>query len=84
MVKISEKKGRVPTTDKEQGIAFVVLAMSFNIVGLGCLAFGNVSVSAGLLLGSLVFLVFSLFYLTEEERQMREKRKWIFLRGSLA
>lgn len=62
-------------TDKDRGIAFVVLAMSFNIVGLGSLAFGNVSAAAGLLIGSLVFLVFSLFYLTREYRQMRRKKK---------
>ena len=41
---MSEKKARVPMTDKDRGIAFVVLAMSFNIVGLGSLAFGNVPV----------------------------------------
>ena len=62
-------------TDKDRGIAFVVLAMSFNIVGLGSLAFGNVPVAAGLLMGSLVFLAFSLFYLTREYRQMRRKKK---------
>ena len=75
VIKMSEKKGRVPMTDKDRGIAFVVLAMSFNIVGLGSLAFGNVSAAAGLLIGSLVFLVFSLFYLTREYRQMRRKKK---------
>ena len=72
---MSEKKARVPMTDKDRGIAFVVLAMSFNIVGLGSLAFGNIPVAAGLLIGSLVFLVFSLFYLTREYRQMRRKKK---------
>ncbi len=72
---MSEKKATVPMTDKDRVIAFVVLAMSFNIVGLGSLAFGNVSVAAGLLTGSLVFLVFSLIYLTKEYRQMRRKNK---------
>ncbi len=72
---MSEKKATVPMTDKDRVIAFVVLAMSFNIVGLGSLAFGNFSVAAGLLIGSLVFLVFSLFYLTREYRQMRRKKK---------
>jgi uncharacterized membrane protein len=75
VIKMSEKKATVPMTDKDRGIAFVILAMSFNIVGLGSLAFGNVPVAAGLLTGALVFLVTSLFYLTIEYREMRRKKK---------
>jgi hypothetical protein len=70
-----ENKATVPVTNKDRGIALVISALSFNIVGLGSLAFGNVPVAAGLLAGSLVFLVISLFYLTSEYRQMRRKKK---------
>jgi xanthine/uracil permease len=72
---MSEEKTTASMIDKDRGIAFVVLAISFDIVGLGSLTFGNVSVAAGLLIGSLVFLFFSLFYLTKEDRQMRRKKK---------
>jgi hypothetical protein len=72
---MSEEKATAAMIDKDRGIAFIVLAMSFNIVGLGSLALGNVSAAAGLLIGSLVFLVFSLFYLTKEYRQTRRKKK---------
>ncbi len=72
---MSEEKATATMIDKDRGIAFVVLAISFDIVGLGSLAFGNVPVAAGLLIGSLVFLLFSLFYLTREDRQMRRKKK---------
>jgi hypothetical protein len=72
---MSEEKATASMIDKDRGIAFVVLAMAFNIVGLGSLALGNVPVAAGLLIGSLVFLSFSLFYLTKEDRQMKRKKK---------
>jgi len=77
---MSEEKATASMTDKDRSIAFVVLAVSFNIVRLGSLAFGNIPVAAGLLKGSLVFLVFTLFYLTKEYRQMRGKRKWVYLK----
>jgi hypothetical protein len=70
-----ENKTTVPVTNKDRGIAFVISAMAFNIVGLGSLAFGNVPHAAGLLTASLVFLVISLFYSTSEYRQMRRKKK---------
>jgi hypothetical protein len=60
---------------ENRGVAFVVMAMSFNIVGLGSLAFGNVPVAGGLLTGSLVFMILSLFYSTKEYREMRKKQK---------
>jgi cell division protein FtsW (lipid II flippase) len=72
---MSEEKATASMIDKDRGIAFVVLAISFNMVGLSSLAFGNVPVAAGLLIGSLVFLLFSLFYLTKEDRQMKRKKK---------
>jgi hypothetical protein len=71
---MSEENATAAMVDKDRGIAFVVLAMAFNIVGLGSLALGNAPVAAGLLIGSLVFLSFSLFYLTKEDRQTRRTR----------
>ena len=55
------------------GVAFIILAMSFNIVGLGSLAFMNVPVAGGLLITSLIFMIFSLFYSTKEYRDSRRK-----------
>jgi len=65
----------VPVANKDRGLAFVISAMAFNIVGLGSLAFGHVPHAAGLYTASLVFLVISLFYSTSEYRQMRRKKR---------
>jgi xanthine/uracil permease len=57
----------------ERAIAFVVLAISFLIVGLGSLFLRNASVAAGLLLASLFWLLVALFYLTREHREKARK-----------
>ncbi|MGD0644853.1 MAG: hypothetical protein ABSA75_08120 [Candidatus Bathyarchaeia archaeon] len=72
---MSKNKSTTLITDKDRGIAGIILAKSFIIVGLGSLAFGNVPIRAGFLPASLVFLVSSLFYLTREDREMRRKKK---------
>jgi hypothetical protein len=58
---------------ENRGIAFIIMAMSFNIVGLGSLAFGNGPVAGGLLAGSLAFMILSLFYSTKEYREKKKK-----------
>ena len=60
---------------ENRGNAFIIMAMSFNIVGLGSLAFGNVPVAGGLFVPSLVFMILSLFYSTKEYREKRKKQK---------
>ena len=60
---------------ENRGNAFIIMAMSFNIVGLGSLAFGNIPVAGGLLAGSLAFMILSLFYSTKEYREKRRKQK---------
>jgi xanthine/uracil permease len=72
VVKMSEKREKNPVEGENRGIAFVILAIAANIVGLANLAFGNVPVASGLLVGSLVSLVISLFYSTREYRQMKK------------
>jgi len=57
----------------ERATAFIVLAISFLIVGLGSLFLRNVSVAAGLLLASLFWLLVALFYLTKEHREKARK-----------
>jgi xanthine/uracil permease len=57
----------------ERAIAFVVLAISSIIVGLGSLFLRNTSVAAGLLLASLFWLLVALFYLTKEHREKARK-----------
>jgi xanthine/uracil permease len=57
----------------ERAIAFVVLAISSIIVGLGSLFLRNASVAAGLLLASLFWLLVALFYLTKEHREKARK-----------
>jgi Ca2+/Na+ antiporter len=60
---------------EDRGNAFIIMAMSFNIVGLGSLAFGNVPVAGGLLVASLAFMILSLFYSTKKYREKRKKQK---------
>jgi hypothetical protein len=62
----------IPSTS-ERVTAFVVLAISFLIVGLGSLFLRNESVAAGLLLASLFWLLVALFYLTREHREKARK-----------
>ena len=62
----------IPSTS-ERVTAFVVLAISFLIVGLGSLFLRNESVAAGLLLASLFWLLVALFYLTRENREKARK-----------
>ena len=62
----------IPSTG-ERVTAFVVLAISFLIVGLGSLFLRNESVAAGLLLASLFWLLVALFYLTREHREKARK-----------
>ena len=57
----------------ERATAFVVLAISSIIVGLGSLFLRNTSVAAGLLLASLFWLLVALFYLTKEHREKARK-----------
>jgi xanthine/uracil permease len=57
----------------ERATAFVVLAISSIIVGLGSLFLRNTSVAAGLLLASLFWLLAALFYLTKEHREKARK-----------
>ena len=68
-----------PAESENRGVAFVIFALSFTIVGVGSLAFGNVPVAVGLLVGSITALLGSLFYLTKEKRQ-RKRNKEIFRR----
>jgi galactokinase len=53
----------------ERATAYVILAISFLIVGLGSMFLGNVPVAAGLLAASVFWLLVALFYLTKEHRQ---------------
>jgi hypothetical protein len=62
----------IPSTSKRV-TAFVVLAISSLIVGLGSLFLRNESVAAGLLLASLFWLLVALFYLTREHREKARK-----------
>jgi xanthine/uracil permease len=57
----------------ERAISFVVLAISFLVVGLGSLFLRNVPVAAGLLMASLFWLLVALFYLTKEHREKAHK-----------
>jgi len=52
----------------------MIMAISFNIVALGSLAFTNIPVAVGLLVASLVFMLFSLFYSTKEYRERAMSR----------
>ena len=66
--------GKKETLEGEnRGVAFIILAMSFNIVGLGSLAFMNVPVAGGLLIASLMFMILSLFFSTREYRESKRK-----------
>ena len=60
---------------ENRGVAFIIMAMSFNIVGLGSLAFGNIPVAGGLLTGSLIFMILSLFYSTKEYRKRKKQKE---------
>ena len=72
VIKMSEKREKNSGEAENRGIAFVILAIATNIVGLANLAFGNVPVAGGLLVGSLTSLLISLFYSTREYRQMKK------------
>jgi hypothetical protein len=74
MIAMSENKAN-SLEGENRGVAFIIMAMSFNIVGLGSLALWNIPVAGGLLIGSLAFMILSLFYSTKEYRQMRKKQK---------
>jgi hypothetical protein len=74
VIAMSENKAN-SLQGENRGVAFIIMAISFNIVGLGSLAFGNVPVAGGLLVGSLAFMILSLFYSTKEYREMRKKQK---------
>lgn len=74
MIAMSENKAE-SFEGENRGVAFIIMAISFNIVGIGSLALGNVPVAGGLLIGSLAFMILSLFYSTKEYRKMRKKQK---------
>ena len=58
-----------------RGIASIILAIGFLIVGIGNLMFGNIPVTVGLLVGALTSLFVFLYYLTKEHRQMKHATK---------
>ena len=69
---MSESKAR-SLEGENRGVAFIIMAISFNIVGLGGLAFMNVPVAGGLLVASLISMILSLFYSTKEYRERRKR-----------
>jgi len=69
---MSENKAR-SLKGENRGVAFIIMAISFNIVALGSLAFMNVPVADGLLVASLIFMILSLFYSTKEYRERRKR-----------
>jgi hypothetical protein len=69
---MSENKTR-SLESENRGFASIIMAISFNIVGLGSLAFMNVPVAGGLLVASLVSMILSLFYSTKEYRERRKR-----------
>ncbi len=69
---MSENKTRSQESGN-RGVASIIMAISFNIVGLGSLAFMNVPVAGGLLVASLISMILSLFYSTREYRERRKR-----------
>ena len=58
-------------TGQDQGVAFIIPAIGFLVVGILSLMLGNIPVSVGMLVGALVWLLVSLYYLTKEHREMK-------------
>jgi len=63
------------TIGANRGIASIILAIGFLIVGIGNLMLSNIPVTVGLLVGALTSLFVSLYYLTKEHRQMKHATK---------
>jgi hypothetical protein len=61
-------------TEGNRGIAYLILAIGFLIVGILSVLFESVSVAVGLLVGTLIFLLFSLFHLTKEQKRAQVVR----------
>jgi hypothetical protein len=58
-------------TGQNKGVAFVIGAIGFLVVGILSLMLGNIPVSVGMLVAALVWMLASLYYLTKEHREMK-------------
>jgi xanthine/uracil permease len=58
-------------TGQDKGVAFIIAAIGFLVVGILNLMLVNIPISIGILVGTLVWLLVSLHYLTKEHREMK-------------
>jgi xanthine/uracil permease len=60
---------------ENRAVAFIILALGFLIAGILSLMLGFISAAIGVFVGALIFLLLSLFHLTREYRQMKDRAK---------